>query len=86
MYESGQRVPFVTKNENCEHLSNRTGLVVTVDRAWETSRIYLNTVRTINGMVHFINTNNAFNVYVDRNKASNILLMKIVTTSPVSYS
>ena len=53
-----------------------TGLVGTVGRAWETAYIYLNTIWNINGMVQLINTNNTFNVYVDRNNVSNILLKK----------
>ena len=48
-----------------------TGLVVTVDHAWETSYIYLTTIRNINGMVYVINTNNTLNVRVHRNNASN---------------
>ena len=43
-------------------LAPLTGLVVIVDRAWETSHIYLTTIWNINGMVHFIYTNNKFNV------------------------
>ena len=41
-------------------------LVVTVDCAWETSPIYLTTIWNINGMVHIINMNNIFNVYVEK--------------------
>ena len=59
------------------HLFNwQPGLVVTVDHARETSHIYLTTMRNINGMVYFINTNYEFNVYVDRNNASITLLSK----------
>ena len=53
-----------------------TGLVLTVDRAWETSHIYLTTIWNINGVVQFVNTNNKCNVYVDRNNASNIRFTK----------
>ena len=62
----------------------------TVDRAWETSHIYLPTIWNINGMVHFINMNNKVNVYVDRNNASNILFkknyihLKLYQLAPVS--
>ena len=34
--------------------------------------IYLTTIWNIDGMVHFINTDNTFNLYVDRNNISNI--------------
>ena len=37
---------------------------------------YLATIWNINGMVHFINTNNIFNAYVERNNESNILFTK----------
>ena len=57
-----------------------TGLIITVYRAWETSHINLTTIRNINGMAHFINPNNTFNVYVDRNNASNILFTKKLLT------
>ena len=53
-----------------------TGLVVTFDRAWETSLIYLSIIWNINGIVQFINTNNKLNVFVDRNNASNTLFTK----------
>ena len=55
-----------------QQLAPFAGLVVTVDSAWETSDIYLTIIWNIISMVHFINTNKC-NVYVDRNKASNIL-------------
>ena len=38
--------------------------------------MYLTTIQNINGMVYFINTNNEFNIYVDRNNAHIILLKK----------
>ena len=60
----------------CTLINVLTGLVVTIDRAMEASHIYLTTIWNINGMVHFINTNNTFNVYVDRNNVSNIILTK----------
>ena len=53
-----------------------TGLVVTVDRARETSHNYLTTMWNINGMVHFINTNNKFNISVDKNNATKIIVTK----------
>ena len=53
-----------------------TGLVVTVDRAWETSHIYLTATWNINGMIQFVNINNELTVYVERNNASNILFTK----------
>ena len=37
---------------------------------------FLTTIRSINGVARFINTNNKFNVYVDRNNSPNILLTK----------
>ena len=51
-------------------------LVVTVNRAWETSHIYLTTIWSISGVVYFINTNNECNVYVDRTNASTIRFTK----------
>ena len=53
-----------------------TFFVVTVDRAWETSHIYLTVIRNIIGMVHFIDTNSKFKVYVDRSNASNTFFTK----------
>ena len=39
------------------------GASFTVDSARETSHIYLTALRTINGTVHFINTNNIYIMY-----------------------
>ena len=68
-------------------LAPLTGLVVTVDRAWKMSHIYLTIIWTVVNVVYFINTNNKVHVFVDRNNTSNIYFhkklfyLKIVTTS-----
>ena len=59
-----------------QQLAPLTEQVVTVDHAWETSYIYPAIVWNVIGMVHFINTNDKFNVCVDRDNASKILFTK----------
>ena len=60
-----------------KQFSPLTGQVVTVDRVWRTSHIYLTTSLEYQWyMVHFINTNGIFDVYVDRNNESNMLFTK----------
>ena len=51
-----------------EQLAPLTALVVTVDRACETSHLFLIIIWNIIGIVPFISTNK-FNVYIDIDKA-----------------
>ena len=63
-------------NRTMQQLAPFTLLGVTSDRAWETLYIYPTIIWNIIGMVHFIKTNNTFNVCVYRNNASNIIVHK----------